>query len=313
MGELLGRRRLERVHGDALGIEPGHHVLDHAVLARRVERLEHDDDAVGLLRGEPGLELEQALDALVEPLLRRALSCTPSVAPGSQSARRKCSGRSTRNGRDQLLDALAVGLGRHRGPPPCGGTAARVSRRPRCRAARRRAACRPCPGPAGGRACRRAPRARTRTPTRSAASRSSRSRDHPHGGVTVLAADVHLQLVGALGERRGQLLHDAQDRERLVGVDRRRRGRASASSAWVPTSSRSSSSSTRIASVQADGEVGAGTDGEPEQRRAGEARLTVSFERPEPERPAAVARVRPPDAGGELGVGLVGLGELVAQ
>ena len=43
--ELLGARRLERMHLAALRIDAGHHVLDDAVLAGRVHPLEHQEHA----------------------------------------------------------------------------------------------------------------------------------------------------------------------------------------------------------------------------------------------------------------------------
>ena len=57
MVELLRRRHLETMHGDALRVHATHHVTDRPVLTRRVERLQDDQHAVGVLRREPGLIL----------------------------------------------------------------------------------------------------------------------------------------------------------------------------------------------------------------------------------------------------------------
>jgi len=59
VAELLGRRRLERLDADALGVEPAHHVLDGPVLAAGVHALEHDEHGAALLGPEPLLELLQ--------------------------------------------------------------------------------------------------------------------------------------------------------------------------------------------------------------------------------------------------------------
>jgi hypothetical protein len=73
VGELLGRRRLERADHHALRVQAVHDVADHAVLARCVQSLDDDDQAVGLLRGQPVLALGEQLHALRERSLRRAL------------------------------------------------------------------------------------------------------------------------------------------------------------------------------------------------------------------------------------------------
>ena len=53
----------------ALGVHAAHHVPDRAVLAGRVERLQHDEHAVGVLGGQALLVLGEQLDAQVEQLL----------------------------------------------------------------------------------------------------------------------------------------------------------------------------------------------------------------------------------------------------
>jgi hypothetical protein len=58
MGELITRRRLERVDATALGIHAREHVADRAVLARRVESLKDEQERPACLG--PQAVLEQA-------------------------------------------------------------------------------------------------------------------------------------------------------------------------------------------------------------------------------------------------------------
>ena len=51
---------LETEYVDSLGIDAGHHVLDGAVLARRVEGLKNNDDRILLARPQQLLSLGQA-------------------------------------------------------------------------------------------------------------------------------------------------------------------------------------------------------------------------------------------------------------
>ena len=64
--ELLGARRLEGMHLAALRIDAGHHVLDRAVLAGRVHRLEHGEHRPAVLRVELLLQRGEPLDAVGE-------------------------------------------------------------------------------------------------------------------------------------------------------------------------------------------------------------------------------------------------------
>ena len=83
--ELLRRRRPEAVDDDALRVHAAHHVPDRAVLAARVERLEHHEHAVGVLCGEPRL--------VVGEERRRPRGAAPCCPPPRRS--RRCSrGRS---------------------------------------------------------------------------------------------------------------------------------------------------------------------------------------------------------------------------
>jgi hypothetical protein len=59
--QLFGRRLLEGGDLDRLGIHAAHHVLDRAVLARRVDALQHQQDAVRVLGGEPVLVVGEQL------------------------------------------------------------------------------------------------------------------------------------------------------------------------------------------------------------------------------------------------------------
>ena len=70
--ELLGRRHLEAVHGDALRVDAAHHVADRPVLAGGVQRLQHHQHPPGVLSGQPRLVLRQQPHSLGEqgdPLL----------------------------------------------------------------------------------------------------------------------------------------------------------------------------------------------------------------------------------------------------
>ena len=67
--ELFGRRRLERVDLAALRIDAAHDVLDGAVLAGGVHRLEDQQHRPAVLRVEPLLELGHPLAALLQHLV----------------------------------------------------------------------------------------------------------------------------------------------------------------------------------------------------------------------------------------------------
>ena len=69
MIELELARHLEGMHLAALRIDAGHHVLDHAVLSRRVERLQDDEDGVRVVGVEPLLQGRQSLHAFGEQRL----------------------------------------------------------------------------------------------------------------------------------------------------------------------------------------------------------------------------------------------------
>src|SRR6266496_3437067 len=66
VSQFLGRRRLETVSVDTLRVHTAHHVADRAVLASRVDSLEHDKDSVGLLRGQAVLVFREQFRALLE-------------------------------------------------------------------------------------------------------------------------------------------------------------------------------------------------------------------------------------------------------
>src|SRR5688572_21079856 len=69
MIELFRRRRLERVHVATLRVDAGHHVLDRAVLAGGVHRLEDQQHRPAILRVEPFLQAGHSLAALLEHLV----------------------------------------------------------------------------------------------------------------------------------------------------------------------------------------------------------------------------------------------------
>ena len=73
MRPLLGRRRLERRHLAALRVQPGHDVADRAVLARRINALQHDEHRTLLFGVEPELQVRESLDVLLQRLFRLGL------------------------------------------------------------------------------------------------------------------------------------------------------------------------------------------------------------------------------------------------
>ena len=76
--QVLGRRLLEAEDLAALGVDPGHDVLDRPVLAGRVHRLEDDQHRVPVVGVEQVLGLGQVREVLVEdlpgPLLQGVLA-----------------------------------------------------------------------------------------------------------------------------------------------------------------------------------------------------------------------------------------------
>ena len=63
----LGRRRdLEALHPHALRVDAAHDVTDRPILARGIECLQDDEDAVGVLRSESRLVIRKELDPLVQ-------------------------------------------------------------------------------------------------------------------------------------------------------------------------------------------------------------------------------------------------------
>ena len=66
---LLDRRFLEGGHAASLGVQSGHDVGDRSVLARRVHRLEDDQNGSPAFGVETELQLSQALEVLEERLL----------------------------------------------------------------------------------------------------------------------------------------------------------------------------------------------------------------------------------------------------
>ena len=64
--ELFGGRLSEPLDDDALRIDAAHHMPDRAVLAAGIEGLQHHQNAVRVLRREPGLEVVEHVDALVQ-------------------------------------------------------------------------------------------------------------------------------------------------------------------------------------------------------------------------------------------------------
>ena len=97
--ELLGRRDLEAVDRDALRVDAAHHVADRPVLAGRVERLEDDEDAPGVLSGQPRLVLRQQRTPSASSSAPSFFFLTPALNAGSKSfARTTFEPGFTRNG-----------------------------------------------------------------------------------------------------------------------------------------------------------------------------------------------------------------------
>ena len=82
--QFLGPRRLEAGHLHALRVHPRHHVLDRAVLAGRVHRLEHAEHRPFVLRVELLLQCGQAMHTAGEHGAACGLgSRWPAVSAGS--------------------------------------------------------------------------------------------------------------------------------------------------------------------------------------------------------------------------------------
>jgi hypothetical protein len=80
MVELLGRRLLERHHLATLRVDAGHHMLDGAILARRVHGLEDEEHGPAVLRVEPVLQCGERLHPGLQALLGPGLVL--SLQPG---------------------------------------------------------------------------------------------------------------------------------------------------------------------------------------------------------------------------------------
>ena len=74
VGELLGRRDLERGDRAALRVERLHHLVDRAVLAGGIDPLEHDEHRALRLRPQAILEVAQALHCCCVSSSAEALS-----------------------------------------------------------------------------------------------------------------------------------------------------------------------------------------------------------------------------------------------
>jgi len=97
--QLLGRGLLEGPDLHRLRVDPAHHVLDRAVLARGVDSLQHQEHAERVLGGEPVLVIGQQLHAIGEQrgglraghapcVARVVVAAQPDLAPGRHLERR---------------------------------------------------------------------------------------------------------------------------------------------------------------------------------------------------------------------------------
>jgi hypothetical protein len=84
------------VHAASLRVEPGHDVVDDAVLAGGIHPLEHDEQRPAAVGIEALLQLGEALTSSASNAWASSLS-RPPVLAGSNAARRKRSGSSMRN------------------------------------------------------------------------------------------------------------------------------------------------------------------------------------------------------------------------
>ena len=99
----------------ALRIDARHHVLDGAVLAGRVHRLENDQHRPAVLRVEPLLQLGEPLDAVRQHRLGLVLvDVETAVSAGSKSASRKLSGLSMRKRLSDFVEFHAASSRRGR-------------------------------------------------------------------------------------------------------------------------------------------------------------------------------------------------------
>jgi hypothetical protein len=78
VAQFLGGRLLERPDLHGLRVDPAHHVLDRAVLARRVDALQHQQQAERVLGGQPVLVTGEQL----HPLGQQAGRLRPGHLPG---------------------------------------------------------------------------------------------------------------------------------------------------------------------------------------------------------------------------------------
>ena len=86
MRELGRGRLLEAGDARALRVERGEHMLDRAVLAAGVERLQDDEDRVLVLGVEQGLLLEELLLIGLDLLLRLVLRLVLALVGGIEFA-----------------------------------------------------------------------------------------------------------------------------------------------------------------------------------------------------------------------------------
>ena len=95
------------MYGDALRVHAAHDVADGAVLAGGVQRLEHDDDAVRVLSGQPLLILAQQLDAVRQKFGALFLVQEPGLVAGVEMLlERHLSSRRDAQWFDEFGDAL---------------------------------------------------------------------------------------------------------------------------------------------------------------------------------------------------------------
>ena len=116
MVEVLDGRDLEAADLDTLRVHAAHDVPDGAVLAGRVHRLEHHEDAVGVLCRESGLILGEQLDTLGQEGLRFRLGLASVARRVEVSWQPHAPSRLDPELLDEVGDAIRVECSH--GPPP---------------------------------------------------------------------------------------------------------------------------------------------------------------------------------------------------
>src|SRR3954470_24034358 len=114
MTQLGGRRDLEAVDLHPLRVDPAHDVANGPILARCIERLDHDDDAVPCLGCQSLLVLGEQRDAVVQQVFAVVLLLDAPLEAGVEVLRElDLRARCDAEGLDEPGDAAGRGAGTH--------------------------------------------------------------------------------------------------------------------------------------------------------------------------------------------------------